>query len=65
LPEGNLVTLKIYDALRNDEVSLINEEEQTGNFKIEFNAPALLSGIYYYKLVVGDFVEVKKTIILK
>ena len=44
---------------------LINEEKPAGNFEVEFNATALSSGIYYYKLVAGDFVDVKKMILLK
>jgi len=36
-----------------------------GNFEVEFNASALSSGIYYYKLVAGDFVDVKKMILLE
>jgi len=65
LPESKFVTLKIYDVLGNEVASLINEEKPAGNFEVEFNATALSSGIYYYKLVAGDFVDVKKMILLK
>jgi len=65
LPESKFVTLKIYDVLGNEVASLINKENPAGNFEVEFNATALSSGIYYYKLVAGDFVDVKKMILLK
>lgn len=65
LPESKFVALKIYDVLGNEIASLINEEKPAGNFEVEFNASALSSGIYYYKLVAGDFVDVKKMILLK
>jgi len=65
LPESKFVTLKIYDVLGNEVASLVNGEKPAGNFKVEFNASALSSGIYYYKLVAGDFVDVKKMILLK
>ena len=65
LAESNFVTLMVYDVLGNEVVSLINEEKSAGNFEVEFNASALSSGIYYYKLVVGDFVDMKKMILLK
>ncbi len=65
IPELSIVTIKIYDILGNELASLINEEKPAGNFEVEFNATALSSGIYYYKLVAGDFVDVKKMILLK
>jgi len=65
IPELSIVTIKIYDVLGNELASLINEEKPAGNFEVEFNATALSSGIYYYKLVAGDFIDVKKMILLK
>ena len=65
IPELSFVTIKMYDVLGNEVASLINEEKPAGNFEVEFNASALSSGIYYYKLVAGDFVDVKKMILLK
>ncbi len=65
LPETKFVTLKIYDVMGNEVASLINEEKQAGNYEVQFNATDLSSGIYYYKLVAGDFIDVKKMILLK
>jgi len=65
LPASNFVTLKIYDVLGNEVASLVKEEKPAGKFEVEFSATDLSSGIYYYKLAAGDFVDVKKLILLK
>src|SRR5690606_15701443 len=72
LPVSGLVTLKIYDVLGNEVASLVNEEKPAGSNEVEFNANShsgfvrkLSSGIYFYKLQAGSFVEMKKMILLK
>ena len=65
IPEGEFVTLKVYDILGNEIVSLLNEEKGAGKYEVEFNAANLPSGIYFYKLQAGDFVETKKMVLMK
>jgi hypothetical protein len=72
IPELNFVTLKIYDvlgneitALGNEITALVNEEKSIGNYEVEFNATGLPSGIYFYQLKAGDFIQTKKMILLK
>ena len=69
LPVGTsfmkFVQLKVYDVLGNEVATLVNEEKPTGNYEINFNAQYLSSGIYFYKLQAGNFVEVKKMILLR
>jgi photosystem II stability/assembly factor-like uncharacterized protein len=65
LPESNFVTLRIYDVLGNEVLSLVNEGKPAGNFEVEFNASALSSGMYFYRLQAGKFVETKKMVLLK
>ena len=65
LPESNFVILKIYDVLGNEISTLVNEEKSAGEYEIEFSAENFSSGIYYYKIVAGNFVDVKKMLLLK
>jgi len=67
--EEGFVTLKVYDVLGNEIVTLVNEEKQAGEYEVEFNTESNIrhpaSGIYFYQLKAGSFVETKKMILLK
>jgi photosystem II stability/assembly factor-like uncharacterized protein len=65
VPEIEFVTLKVYDVLGNKIATLINEEKPVGSYEIEFNVTNHPSGIYFYRLQAGTFVETKKMILLK
>jgi photosystem II stability/assembly factor-like uncharacterized protein len=60
-----LVTLKVYDVLGNEIVTLVNEENPVGEYKITFDASGLPSGIYFYKLQAGDYNQTRKMILMK
>jgi hypothetical protein len=63
-----LVSLKVFDVLGNEVATLVNEQQQPGTYEVEFNvgqAISLSSGVYYYQLRSGSFVETRKMIILK
>ena len=60
-----MVTLKVYDMLGREAKTLVNEIKQTGSYTVIFDASTLSSGIYFYKLTAGDFVQVKKMVLLK
>lgn len=64
-PVNSHQTLKIYDVLGNEVAILVNEYRTAGKYEAEFNASNLSSGIYYYKITAGEFVQTKKMIILK
>lgn len=59
------VSLKVFDVLGREKVTLVNIEQPTGNYSIEFNASTLTSGIYFYRLKAGSFIQSKKMILLK
>jgi len=65
LPKGSLVTLKIYDILGNEVATLVNEEQSAGRYQTTFNGSNLSSGIYFYKIQAGNFVETKKLVLMK
>ncbi len=59
------VSLKVYDVLGNEVVTLVNEEKPAGNYEVEFNGEGLTSGIYFYQLRAGNFIETKKMVLLR
>ena len=65
ISEMEFVTLKVYDVLGNEIANLVSEEKRIGNYEIEFNASKLPSGIYFYQIQAGSFVETKKMVLLK
>ena len=58
-------TLKVYDTLGCEVTTLVNEEKLPGDYKVEFNANGMPSGIYFYQLSAGNFISTKKMIVLK
>jgi len=65
LPEAGQVSLKVYDVLGNEVSTLVNEFKQAGVYNAKFSNSQLSSGIYFYKLQVGNFVSVKKMMLAK
>ncbi len=65
IPTDGFVLLKIYNVLGSEVATLINSYKSAGTYNVSFNAENLSSGVYYYKLKSGPFVETKKMILLK
>jgi len=59
------IQLKIFDVLGREITTLVNETKPSGNYIVSFNAENLSSGVYYYQLKSGSFVETKKMIVMK
>ena len=59
------VQLKVYDVLGREAATLVNETKKPGEYEIEFNAATLPSGVYFYQLKAGEFIQTKKMILLK
>ena len=59
------VTLKVFDVLGREISTLINKEQPIGNYEVEFDASNLTSGIYFYRIQAGEFVDIKKMILLR
>ena len=59
------VTLKVYDILGNEIATLVKEEKPAGEYEVEFDGTRLPSGIYFYQIKAGSFVDTKKMILLK
>lgn len=65
IKKNGLVTLKVYSILGKEVATLVNENQEAGNYSIKFNASKLPSGIYFYSLKSGGFSSTKKLILLK
>jgi len=65
IPELRFTILKIYDVLGNEIAALVNEELPAGEYEIKFNSDGLTSGIYFYQLKAGSYIETKKMLLLK
>ena len=59
------VSLKVYDVLGNEVETLVNEFRNAGSYEIDFNATSLSSGVYFYQIKAGPFIQTKKMILTK
>lgn len=59
------VTLKVYDILGRLVKTLVNEYQNAGNYTVTFDGSGLASGIYFYKIEAGDYVQSKKMVLVK
>ena len=67
--KSTLVTLKVYDVLGNEIITLVDEFKYPGIYEVDFNTSSakynLTSGVYFYQLKMGMFADTKKMIILR
>ncbi|MGD8781991.1 MAG: T9SS type A sorting domain-containing protein [Ignavibacteria bacterium] len=65
LPQNSDVKLVVYDILGRAVANLIDDNLAAGYHRINFNASNLATGVYFYRIKAGDFVSVKKLLLLK
>ena len=65
IPSKSFVTIKIFNILGKKITTLVNEIKNAGEYSVNFNSVNLTSGIYFYKLTAGNYVSIKKMILLK
>jgi S-formylglutathione hydrolase FrmB len=65
LPTNSKITLKIYDLTGREVAVILNETRTAGHHRLTFNGSGYASGIYYYKLKVGQEVQARKFILIK
>jgi len=59
------VRLKVYDILGKEVATLVNEYKPAGSYEIEFDASSIPSGVYFYQLKAGDFIQTNKMLLIK
>ena len=65
IPQSSNVVIKVFDILGSEIETLVNEEKPSGTYVITWYAENLPSGIYFYRLQAGSFIETKKMILIK
>jgi len=65
IPWASNVTLKIYDLLGNEVLTVVNSYQGAGNYVETVDASSLASGVYFYKLTAGSFTDSKKMTVVK
>jgi hypothetical protein len=65
LPAFSHVSLKVYDVLGREIVTLVNEDQPAGSYTVTLNASALASGIYFYRITASKFVQTRKLIVIR
>ncbi|HOT98774.1 MAG TPA: T9SS type A sorting domain-containing protein [bacterium] len=63
--DGIFINLIVYDILGNEVMTLVNGYKPAGTYEVEFDASHLPSGVYYYKLKVGEYLDIKKMVLIK
>ncbi|MBX7045879.1 MAG: T9SS type A sorting domain-containing protein [Ignavibacteria bacterium] len=65
IAKSGFVSLKVFDMTGKVVANLVNDEQTTGSYEVNFNAASLASGVYYYKLESEGFAETKKMLLIK
>ena len=65
LPRTSLVNLVVYDALGREVQNLVNEKQAPGTYEAVFNASAIPSGVYFYRLTAEGFSETRKMVVIR
>jgi hypothetical protein len=65
LPHSSHVMLTVYNTLGQRVAELVNEQQQAGHHETVFHGDGLASGVYYYRIQAGGFVQTKRLLLLK
>jgi hypothetical protein len=65
IPQLSNVVIKVFDILGNEIETLVNDEKPAGIYEITWNAEKFPSGVYFYQIKAGNFIQTKKMILLK
>ncbi|MEZ4690739.1 MAG: T9SS type A sorting domain-containing protein [Ignavibacteria bacterium] len=65
IPKSEKVSLKIFDALGREVLTLVNDIQTGGTYKVTFDATTLSSGIYFYTLTTSEFIQTKRMMLIK
>jgi hypothetical protein len=65
LPHSSFVTLRVYNALGEEVAALVAGDHAPGTFKATWDASGMPSGVYFYRLTAGEYVQTKKAVLMR
>jgi hypothetical protein len=65
IPKSSFVRITVYDALGRQAAELVNQELNAGSYSYDWDASNYPSGVYYYKIVAGDYTQTRKMVLIK
>ncbi|MFH1194557.1 MAG: T9SS type A sorting domain-containing protein [bacterium] len=65
IPEDGIVTIKVFDVLGREIITLVNQRQLKGDYSVEFDASGLASGMYIYRIRMNDYIQSKKMVLLR
>lgn len=65
VPEFSFVKLSVFDIIGKEVRTILNDWKTAGEYEVEFDGSDLPSGVYFYQLKAGNYVETKKMILIK
>ncbi|HAX47870.1 MAG TPA: hypothetical protein DCX92_02690, partial [Bacteroidetes bacterium] len=65
IPKAGNVKLTVFDVTGKEVAVLVNENLSAGEYKVDFNAHGLTSGVYFYRIESAGFIDVKKMMLVK
>lgn len=65
IPHQSVVTLIVFNTLGQEVATLVNESQDAGNHDVRFDGTGLASGVYFYRLRAGDYMETKRLLLLR
>jgi hypothetical protein len=65
LPSKSFVSLKVFDLIGKEVATIVSEEMPAGSYTKQWNAANMPSGVYFYRLQAGTFIETKKLVLLR
>lgn len=65
IPNSSYVQIKVYSIIGKEVKTLVNKFQQSGVYNIRFDASGLAAGVYFYRIIAGEFIQTKKMVLLK
>jgi hypothetical protein len=63
--KNQIVKLIVYNSIGEEVAALVNEEQSPGTYEVTFDGSMIPSGVYFYRMNVGDFSETRKMVLIK